>query len=355
MDDPSIGDLLQDQAKAVQQNVRERVGEKLNTAGNAVFQYIFDRYPAISPLSSPHPIDRWLLILSISLVVICIFLAMQSVVTALIVALCASIPIVAMGILWKHSLLSKAAMGVCGGAVVLSIIASIFFQREQQHQKDQLQAEILENRRLAIDRVETEQFKSEEAKRKQEAEEKARLLAEEEAKKAEEDRRNKEFLAELKKNQEAEEKRRLEEQKRQEQLVAERRKQEEELRKKALAEQAAAKREEKRLLDLVAAEGDYQKKKLASDDADHAMNKLEGELRVAKEELMQQELIVERENSPRPPAAAELKRARELKSEWKQEVERISAALEKSRVEAKKAAAEKAAAAKLLDSLQKKP
>jgi len=354
MDDPSIGDMLQDQAKAVQQNVRARVGDKLNATGNAVFQYIFDRYPVISPLSSPHPIDRWMLILSIALVVICIFLAMQSVVTALIVAVAASLPIVAMAILWKHSMLSKAAMALCGMSVVISVIASIFFQREQQQFKEHLQAELTEGRRVAIDRVETEHAKSEEETRKQEAAEKVRLATEEAAKQAEEVRRNNEFMAELKKNQLIEEQRQAAEKKRQEELLEQKRKQEEEQRKKAQAELEVAAREEKRLQNLVVAEEEYQKKKLASDDTDHAVTQLEGELRVAKEELSQQESIVERENSPRPPAAAELGRARELKAQWKKEVERTTAALEKARAEAKKAAADKAAAAKVLDSFQKK-
>ncbi|HYF48486.1 MAG TPA: hypothetical protein VEJ63_03725 [Planctomycetota bacterium] len=351
MDDPSIGDLLQDQAKAVQQNVKERVNDTVNAAGNVVFQYIFNKYPAISPLSSPYPIDRWMLILSISLVAIAFFLAMQSGVTAVIVAAVASIPIIAMSVLWKHSWLSKMAMGLCGASIVVGAVAPIFFAREQQQVRDHLTAELYENRRKALDRVETDQAKTEEEKRKLEAAEKARIEAEEAKRKQEEERRNKEFLEELKKKEEAEERKRAEEAKRQQALDEEKRKKEEELRKKQQAEIAAKERELKRQQDLLVAEEEYQKKKLAADDFDHAVTKLEGELRVAKDELLNQDAIVERENSPRPPAPSELARARELKAQWKKEVERLNEALIKARADAKKAAAEKAAAAKVLDNL----
>jgi hypothetical protein len=340
----SIGDLARSQADLALKEVKEKVGVKV---APAVASFVAFFLPG-----SSVPFDKLIFFLALIMVIAAYPLAMKG--PAFVPYLFYGLPPIAIfGWLWRSRVLAILAIVLSLGSIGEGYGLIAHWKTQEAEQKQRAIAAAAEEKRLKAEQEEAAR-KAEQEKIEREAKEAiAKAEAEKRAKEIEARQKDENFdrtMAEKEKARQAAEK------KRQEELALAKKKQEEEEAKKRAAEDAE--RAKKAALDKrdqlrEAAKADYSQKSLALDEATTALRAIELKIKAEKNYLDEQQVLLDRENSPKPPSDAELEKARTRQKESKVELAKLQEKYTGIKAAYDTAVKEKKAAETTLDELLK--
>jgi DNA repair exonuclease SbcCD ATPase subunit len=246
--------------------------------------------------------------------------------------------------------LSKIGIALAAVSIVEAVALPLILSQQRAANDAREQQELLDRTQKAGAALEAEAQKKRDAEAKRIADEQAKQKAAEEAARIEADRKN----ADWKRQQdELAQKKAAEEAKKAEDARQAKLKAEEELRKKKAEEAAKAAAGVQRAADIEAAKSAYHDVSVKFDDLTLQLSKLQTALKVAKEEMDNKSVILERRNSPVPPSDEELARAQKAYDQLKAEVDKLKGQIPQVKVDLDTVTKEKQKLSDKLDELQK--
>lgn len=338
--DGSISDLSREQANLAYTAARGFMGPRISA------------FIAFFLPGSSMPFDRMAFAGALAMAVAAVPLAMKGPAAVFYLIPCLA-PVLFFGWLWRSRILGVLAIILALASVGEGYGLIAYWRAQEAGQKQRMEAAAVEAKRLKAEQEaaarKAEEEKAERAARavieQAEAEKRAR---EQEARRADQEFERTQALRE--KERAAAAQKRAEEA-----ALARKRADDEEARKRAAAEAERARQAalDKRAEQREAAKAVYAQKALVLTESATALRLLEEKIRSEKTFMDTQQLVLERENSPKPPTDAELERARKQFNEAKLSLQRLQADLPKLKSAAEQAAKEKREAETVLDELSK--
>ena len=336
----SIKDLARTQADLALKEVRAKVGGKVGA------------FFAIFLPGSSIPFDKLIFAIALLMVVAAYPLAMKGP-AALTYLYYGLPPILLFGVLWRSHVLAILAIVLALGSFGEGYGLIAHWKKVEVEQKQAALAAAAEEKRLKIEKEEAARKAEEERVEREAKEAIAKAEAEKRARELEAKQKDENFdrvMAQKEKDKIAAEKKRADEA-----ALAKKKLEEEEAKKRAAedAERARQAALDKRSEQREAAKVVYAAKSLALEEAATAQRLHETKIKAEKNYLDEQALVLERENSPKPPSDAELDKARARQKESKAALAKLEADLIPLKAATAKAEKEKKAAEATLDELLK--